>query len=689
MRCVLCPSLILLTLASAASGDEVPKSLVARVKNLRSVARGPADKVYVAVAEPGKEGSGAVLVVENGKALPFATGLDEPAGMASFAETLFVADRSRVWRIDKAGKVHVLAAAEAFPRRPQALSGLTIDEQGRVYVSDVGDGHGKGAAVYRVDPNGKVSLVCSPRGTPQLKNPRSILLDGLSFLLVLDASSGQLLRIGVEDGKAIKLADGFGSGGGLAWDWFGRLYVADAQNGRVVVIGRPTDRPVVLASGFQSPGALALGAGSRSILVADSRAGTLTSLPPTVPDQPVDERPLALKAELAFPNLLWTAWKGEDEKGRVVPLRPILLTHAGDGSNRVFVATERGVIHVFPNDQKATRTQVFLDLQDRVVYDDNQNEEGFLGLAFHPRYKENGEFYVYYTRRKPKLTNVLSRFRVRKDDPNRADSASEEELLRFSKPFWNHNGGTICFGPDGFLYVAVGDGGAANDPYNNGQNLGKLFGKVLRLDVDRKDGERPYAIPRDNPFVGKAKARPEIWAYGLRNLWRMAFDRKTGKLWAADVGQNLYEEIDILSSGGNYGWNVREGLHPFGANGVGPRRDLIDPIWEYHHDLGKSCTGGFVYRGKQLPELDGAYLYADYVSSKIWALRYDEAKGRVVSNRPIRDPNVPVMSFGEDEKGEVYFMTYTPTGKGIYRFVRAKGSEKGQSNTGRAGPPRR
>jgi glucose/arabinose dehydrogenase len=379
---------------------------------------------------------------------------------------------------------------------------------------------------------------------------------------------------------------------------------------------------------------------------------------------------MPLKAVVAFPKLQWTGWKGEDDKGQVVPLRPLILTHAGDGSNRVFVATEHGIIHVFPNDQEAARTRIFLDLQDRVVYDDNQNEEGFLGLAFHPKYKTNGEFFVFYTTRRTPLTNVLSRFRVRRDDPNRADHASEEVLLRIRKPFWNHNGGTICFGPDGYLYVAIGDGGAANDPLSHGQDLGKLFGKVLRLDVDHKDSGKNYAIPRDNPFVDRRGTCPEIWAYGLRNIWRMAFDCKTGDLWAADVGQNLYEEIDLLVRGGNYGWSVREGLHPFGDRGSGPRPDLIDPIWEYHHDVGKSLTGGTVYRGKRLPELDGYYLYGDYVSSKIWALRYDAGKRRVVANRRIADPQVPILSFGEDEKGEVYFMTYTPTGRGIYWFAR-------------------
>jgi glucose/arabinose dehydrogenase len=353
-----------------------------------------------------------------------------------------------------------------------------------------------------------------------------------------------------------------------------------------------------------------------------------------------------------------------------------VLTHAGDGSNRVFVATQHGVVHAFPNDQKATKTSVFLDIHERVYYNDNENEQGFLGLAFHPKYKENGELYVFYTPKKTKTVNVLSRFRVCRDDANRVDPDSEEELLRISRPFWNHDGGTICFGPDGYLYVALGDGGFMNDPHGNGQNLKTLLGKILRLNIDKKGDKSAYSIPANNPFIGEKDARPEIWAYGLRNVWRMAFDRKTGTLWAADVGQNLYEEIDLIVRGGNYGWNRREALHPFGARGADVEKNLIDPIWEYHHDIGKSITGGSVYRGQRLPELQGSYLYADYVSTKIWGLRYDEKKRRVVANRSIRDPNVPVMSFGEDEKGEIYFLTYTNTGQGIYWFVKDEAEKK-------------
>ncbi len=434
------------------------------------------------------------------------------------------------------------------------------------------------------------------------------------------------------------------------------------------MIPRPGEKPIPLGADFSSVGGLGLGPAGKSILVTDTKAGTLTALPASVPGQEVDQRPLPLKAVVAFPNLQWTGWEPVNDKGKAVPLRPIVLTHAGDGSNRVFVASQRGVVHVFANDPKATKTRIFLDLRDRIFYSDDENEQGLLGLAFHPNYKKNGEFFVFYTLKKPRLTNVVSRFRVRRDDPNRADPDSEEELLRINHAFWNHDGGTVCFGPDGYLYVALGDGGSANDPHGNGQNLQTLLGKILRLDVDRKSKSKNYSIPPDNPFVARTDAQPEIWAYGLRNVWRMAFDRQTGKLWAADVGQNLYEEIDLIVRGGNYGWNRREGLHPFGARGADVSKDLLDPIWEYHHDVGKSITGGLVYRGERLPELRGSYLYADYVSARIWALRYDEDKRRVVANRPIRDPNVPVMSFGEDESGEAYFLTYTSTGRGIYWF---------------------
>jgi len=223
------------------------------------------------------------------------------------------------------------------------------------------------------------------------------------------------------------------------------------------------------------------------------------------------------------------------------------------------------------------------------------------------------------------------------------------------------------------LYIALGDGGLANDPLKNGQKMTTLLGKILRVDVDHKDAGLEYAVPKDNPFVGAkdttGDVRGEIWAFGLRNVWRMAFDRATGLLWAGDVGQDLWEEIDIIVRGGNYGWSVREAKHKFGPNGAEPRPDLIDPIWEYHHDVGKSITGGQVYRGKKLPVLVGSYLYADYITGKTWGLKYDEKTRAVTANREIKGNIMPVVSFGEDEAGEAYYMT---TQGWLFRFREKK-----------------
>jgi glucose/arabinose dehydrogenase len=493
-------------------------------------------------------------------------------------------------------------------------------------------------------------------------------------LLLADTSTGELHRIKLFDRSVEKVGGGLGAANGLARDAFGRVFVSDSKGGRVLVIPRPNEKPVPLASGFEGVADVCIDRSGKHVLVLDRSAGTLTALSAQVPGALVDDKPLPLETAVAFPNLQWAGWKAEDERGQPNPLRPLVLTHAGDGSNRVFVATQQGVLHVFPNDQKATKTRVFLDVQDRVRYNDKENEEGLLGLAFHPDYKKTGECFLFYTDKKAKLQNVVSRFRVSKTDPDVADPASEEELLRISHKYWNHDGGTICFGPDGFLYIAVGDGGLGNDPDENGQNLGTHLGKVLRIDVNHKDEGKKYAIPKDNPFVDKAGAKPEIYAYGVRNPWRIAFDRKTGQFWLADVGQNLFEEIDLIVKGGNYGWNVREGLHPFGAKGVGVRPDVIDPIWEYHHDIGKSITGGPVYRGERLPELEGHYLYADYVSGRIWALQYSEKEKRVVANHPIKDRSLPIMSFGEDERGEAYLLTYSATGHGVYWFVKSGGN---------------
>ena len=671
MRQPLFLAAVFLSVVTPASGQELPKPLVTGLNRPTAVAVGLGGKVFVAVRGE-KDDDGAILRIENGKAVPFAVGMGQLWGLAAHQQWLFATDKQRIWRIDAKGKATVFVAPEAFPSPPQSLLAITVDpESGFLYVSDLGDEKGKEAAIYRVDPKGKVNLVLDAKRLPALRGPTGLLMDGASHLIVAENRPGTLHRIKLADGSTEKLADGFLSCRSLAWDYHGRLFVADSRGGWLLVVPRPGDKPLLLANGFSVIPAICLGPSGKEILVVDF-GGTLSAVPIVIPGAEVDERPLPVQTALAFPDLQWTGWKSETPGGKPNPLRPIVLTHAGDSSNRVFVATEQGVIHVFPDDPKAAKTKIFLDIRDRVSYKDDMNEEGFLGLAFHPKFKQNGELFVFYTTNKAKLTNVLSRFKLRKDDPDSVDPSSEEELLRITKPYWNHDGGTLCFGPDGYLYFTHGDGGSANDPHDNGQNLKTLLGKVLRIDVDRKDGDRKYAIPKDNPFVGRAEARPEIWAYGLRNIWRMAFDRQTGRLWAGDVGQNLYEEIDLIERGGNYGWNRREGRHPFGSTGTGLRKEFVEPIWEYHHDLGKCIIGGHVYRGKDVKALQGYYVYADYITSMIWALRYDEAKARVVENRPIRLLSRSILSFGEDEKGEVYLLTLSADGRGIFRFVKER-----------------
>lgn len=366
----------------------------------------------------------------------------------------------------------------------------------------------------------------------------------------------------------------------------------------------------------------------------------------------VKEAALPVKAVRAFENLIFD--------------RPIVVTHGNDGSDRIFVAEQEGIVKVFENDPEVEEADVFLDIDKRCRYRNNQNEEGLLGFAMHPKFKDNGQVFVYYTTASEDHTSFISRFTSK--DGKTADPGSEEVLMKIPQPFWNHNGGTIVFGPDGMLYVGLGDGGSGNDPNGNGQNLTTLLGSILRIDVDTPDAGKGYGIPKDNPFIGvevqvnrrkKAAARPEIYAYGLRNVWRMAFDREDGKLWVADVGQNLWEEINVVEKGGNYGWNIREARHWFRPDGNDSKTDrLIDPVWEYHHDLGKSITGGLVYRGKSIPQLVGKYVYADYVSGSIWALEHDGQQ--TVANYTLTGPagdTQPVMSFGDDESGEIYFTT--------------------------------
>lgn len=336
---------------------------------------------------------------------------------------------------------------------------------------------------------------------------------------------------------------------------------------------------------------------------------------------------------------------------------PLGLVSAGDGTGRLFVLEQGGRVLVL--EDSAVLSEPFLDLSGAVSCCD---ERGLLGLAFHPDYETNGFFFVNYTDRNG--DTVVSRFAVSNTDSNRADSGSETEVLSFDQPFSNHNGGHLAFGPDGYLYISSGDGGSGGDPQNNAQDLGNLLGKILRVDVDGL----PVASPPDNPFVGDPDAMAEIWAYGLRNPWRFSFDRETGDLFIGDVGQSSREEIDFQlasSSGGeNYGWRLMEGSECFrGSTGCNDG-SLVLPILEYGRNLGCSVTGGFRYRGKGSPTLDGVYLFGDFCSGTVWGAT-PNGQGTWTS-RELADTGLAIASFGEDEQGEVYVVDL---GGSVHRLV--------------------
>ncbi|MCG8591029.1 MAG: PQQ-dependent sugar dehydrogenase [Proteobacteria bacterium] len=326
---------------------------------------------------------------------------------------------------------------------------------------------------------------------------------------------------------------------------------------------------------------------------------------------------------------------------------PVFLTSARDGSNRLFVVEQGGVIRLFDNDPATTTTEIFLDISDRVP--SPGTEAGLLGLAFHPNYPTSPWFYVYYSVDDdgPRRTRI-SRFRV-SADPDRADAGSEDVLLEIPQPSCcsNHNGGMLAFGPDGMLYASVGDGGQAPGSADHGQDPSNLLGAILRLE---DDGD----IPADNPFVGMPGMRGEIWAYGFRNPWRMSFDREEGTLFVGDVGQSDVEEIDIVTRGGNYGWGVYEGDRPFHNPGNLPPSAFDGPIHTYTHAEGQSVTGGYVYRGSNLPGLIGAYVYGDFGNNApIWALRVEN--GVRISNTLLANVNRGA-AFGEDAAGELYLV---------------------------------
>jgi glucose/arabinose dehydrogenase len=336
--------------------------------------------------------------------------------------------------------------------------------------------------------------------------------------------------------------------------------------------------------------------------------------------------------------------------------RPLYVTHAGDGSGRLFVVEQSGAIKII--EDGAVLATPFLDVSGLIsqsALGGGYTEQGLLGLAFAPDYVETGVFYINYTDRDG--NSVIARYRVSANNPNMANADSADQLLYVQQPYRNHNGGQMAFGPDGYLYTSFGDGGSAGDPQGNGQNLGTLLGTILRLDVSM--GEN-YAVPDDNPFVNSNSARPEIWAWGLRNVWRFSFDRVTGDLYLADVGQNQWEEINFQpanSPGGeNYGWNAYEGSHVY--SGLEPASEVVWPVLEYGHSGGAcSVTGGYVYRGEMVPGLQGYYLYGDWCTGTIWAAL--PKSGGEWSATVSLESGRQISSFGEDEAGELYLVDYS------------------------------
>jgi glucose/arabinose dehydrogenase len=347
--------------------------------------------------------------------------------------------------------------------------------------------------------------------------------------------------------------------------------------------------------------------------------------------------------------------------------QPVFLTHANNGDGRLYVVEQAGRVRIIDADGSVL-PDPFLDITPRVS---SGGERGLLSVAFHPRHEDNDRLFVNYTIRKSGVLRTrIAEFRRENDDA--ADVHAETVLLEIEQPFDNHNGGQTAFGPDGYLYIGMGDGGSANDPWRHGQNLTTLLGAVLRIDVDRRSEDGSYAIPDDNPYVGIRGARDEIWAHGLRNPWRFSFDMHKGILYLADVGQGHEEEIDIITPGGNYGWAIMEGNRCNSSDATKcERRDLMAPILTYGRDEGIAVTGGYVYRGASVPGLCGTYLYGDYGSGRIWGLR--QAGGRVTVQRELLRTAHAISSFGQGPDGEVYVLDHT-AGK-VLRIVNTRSQE--------------
>jgi glucose/arabinose dehydrogenase len=383
--------------------------------------------------------------------------------------------------------------------------------------------------------------------------------------------------------------------------------------------------------------------------------------------------------------------------------RPVWMCQAPDGTDRRFVVEQTGRILIVPGGSDGSGVKEFLNITGRKPFVDlgANTHVGLISIAFHPGFKTNGLFYIFYSQTNANATgrfprrNVISEFKVSSADPDRAEPDSERILLEVPEPFSNNQGGELGFGPDGYLYIALGDGGSNNDPFNNGQNTATLLGKILRIDVNTRsttgagrDFKRlEYGIPGDNPFVsepdawGKVGVRKEIYAWGLRNVWRYSWDRKTGDLWGADVGESLWEEVDLIVKGGNYGWCVREGAHDFKPGPAGAQYQ--EPVIEYphgagqlsqsafpRHGIGVCVIGGYVYRGKKYPALDGVYVYGDFVLGTIWGFRY--ADGKVTDYGTLLQQPKNIASFAEDADGELYVLSFSDRNDGHIYAIEAE-----------------